>query len=118
LKIDNKKLEKFGTSKLALDCNSDKLKGFFPTWDRVKNKCCGCCQPKGSGIDQITGVDPLFKDVDDVFGDELRNAQYALRLAIKGTGILEMDQYVLHPFVRVHVIDIRDRRYLQKSDPA
>jgi len=91
LKVDNKKLDKFGASKLELDCKNEKLKGFFPAWDRFKNMCCGCCRPKGSGIEQITNVDPLFKDVDDVFGDELRNASYALRLAIKGTGILEMD---------------------------
>ena len=39
----------------------------------------------------------------------------ALKLTIKGTGILEMDEYVLHPFVRIHIIDRKTSKYLKKS---
>lgn len=39
----------------------------------------------------------------------------ALKLTVKGTGILPMDEHVLHPFVRVHIIDTDTSKYLQKS---
>lgn len=39
-------------------------------------------------------------------------------MSVHGTGILEMDQYVLHPFVRIHVIDLSTNKYLAKSDPT
>lgn len=42
--------------------------------------------------------------------------QAALKLTIKGTGILDMDEYVLHPFVRIHIIDRDTSKYLQKSN--
>ena len=42
--------------------------------------------------------------------------ELALRLVVSGTGILEMDQNVLHPFVRVHIIDLNTNKYLAKSN--
>ena len=44
----------------------------------------------------------------------------ALKIGIKGTGILEMNEgseFVLHPFVRIHIIDRTTSKYLKKSDP-
>jgi len=41
---------------------------------------------------------------------------YAIKLNVNGTGILEMDQHVLHPFVRIHIVDLNTHMYLAKSD--
>ena len=42
--------------------------------------------------------------------------ELALRLEVSGTGILEMDQNVLHPFVRVHIVDLNSNKYLALSN--
>ena len=47
---------------------------------------------------------------------ELKPEKLAVRLSVCGTGILEMDPNVLHPFVRVHIIDMSTKKYLAKSD--
>ena len=38
-------------------------------------------------------------------------------MKVCGTGILEMDEHVLHPFVRIHVVDMNTSKYLKKSKP-
>lgn len=45
-----------------------------------------------------------------------KDSKFAIKLGVKGTGILEMDQHVLHPFVRIHIIDLKTRKYLAKHD--
>ena len=66
----------------------------------------------------MTAETPIFANFDDAFGqDAIVNATRALKIVVNGTGILEMDQYVLHPFVRIHILDIRNRRYLSKQKP-
>jgi hypothetical protein len=39
---------------------------------------------------------------------------YALKLRIKETGSLKLDPYLLHPFVRVSVVDMNTCKYLAK----
>jgi hypothetical protein len=41
-----------------------------------------------------------------------------LKLIVKNTGILEMDQNVLHPFVRIHIVDMNTNKYLAKDKPS
>ena len=53
------------------------------------------------------------------FSDEFKEPyqkNLALRLHIKETGSLLLDPNVLHPFVRVHVVDMNTCKYLAKSD--
>ena len=40
-----------------------------------------------------------------------------LKLTIKGSGVLQLDEYVLHPFVKVHIIDMTKNMYLAKQNP-
>mmetsp|Transcript_11084 Transcript_11084/g.18565 ORF Transcript_11084/g.18565 Transcript_11084/m.18565 type:complete len:571 (-) Transcript_11084:750-2462(-) len=49
---------------------------------------------------------------------EQRNSKssFGLKLRVKGTGILEMDPNVIHPFVRIHICDMNTHKYLAKSD--
>lgn len=41
---------------------------------------------------------------------------FGLKLKVKGTGILEMDPDVIHPFVRIHIVDLKTNKYLAKSE--
>ena len=78
--------------------------------DKLRAACCG---PKEWGRKQITSQAPLFT-FEEHF-PELAAYSYALKLTVKGTGILEMDEHVLHPFIRVHVLDLDTGRYLAKD---
>lgn len=40
----------------------------------------------------------------------------AIRVRVKGTGSLDLDEHVLHPFVRVHVVDMATQKYLAKDE--
>ena len=40
-----------------------------------------------------------------------------MKITVKETGYLQLDPAVIHPFVRVHVIDMKTGKYLAKSDP-
>lgn len=71
---------------------------------------------KDGGIKQIQNRAHLF-EFDEMFPDQKLDSQkYAIKLNVRGTGILEIDQYVLHPFVRIHVIDMDTHKYLRKTD--
>lgn len=39
----------------------------------------------------------------------------AIKIAIKSTGSLELDEHVLHPFVKMHFVDMRTNKYLSKE---
>ena len=96
-----------------LDMGDNRIYGKYPGLDKFKLKC-NCFKNKQGGIKQISDNKALFS-FGEMFPD-IHNAGYGMKLSIKGTGILEMDQYVLHPFVRVHIIDMNTNKYLKKSD--
>lgn len=41
----------------------------------------------------------------------------ALKIKVKESGSLLLDPNVTHPFVRIHIIDMRTCKYLAKTDP-
>ena len=41
---------------------------------------------------------------------------YGLKLKVNQTGILEMDENVVHPFVRIHIIDMQTNKWLGKTN--
>ena len=41
----------------------------------------------------------------------------ALKMKILQTGSLILDPNMIHPFVRVHIIDMKTYKYLAKSNP-
>ena len=47
--------------------------------------------------------------------EEDRTKNYGLKLKVNQTGILEMDENVVHPFVRVHIVDLQNNKWLGKS---
>ena len=40
-----------------------------------------------------------------------------MRVGVKETGYLQLDPCVVHPFVRVHIIDMKTGKYLAKKNP-
>ena len=48
---------------------------------------------------------------------ELINKNVGIKLSVRNTGILEMDEHVMHPFVRIHIVDLKTNKYLAKSNP-
>ena len=92
--------------------------GKFPQSDKLKAGCCRCLYGTQSKIEEISSeaLGPLFS-FDEYFQEGKDEAAgRALKLTIKGTGILEMDENILHPFVRVHIVDLETKKYLAKSE--
>lgn len=87
------------------------IKSKFGAWESVK----AAVSKKQATVDQIREKPALFS-FEDMYSDP-ENQQHGVKLEIKGTGIMEMDEYVLHPFVRIHIIDMNTKKYLAKSDP-
>ena len=76
---------------------------------------CGCYK-QISPIDMIRALPPLFK-----FEEQFREEKFrkmAVKLKICETGSLVLDHFMIHPFVRVHIVDMRTHKYLAKSDAA
>ncbi len=58
---------------------------------------------------------PLFK-FEERYKDP-RQQKLAIRLKVVGTGSLELDHCMMHPFVKVHIVDLDTYKYLAKSKP-
>jgi hypothetical protein len=58
---------------------------------------------------------PLFK-YEEQYKDE-KYHKMAMKIKICETGSLVLDQHVVHPFVRVSIVDMDTYKYLAKSDP-
>ena len=89
-----------------------RIRSKFPLSDKIKLGM-NFLKPKTGGIEQIKNNMPLF-NFKDMYPEVDKNM--ALKLNVLGTGILNMDQHVLHPFVRIHIVDLNTNKYLAKSD--
>ena len=63
----------------------------------------------------MTERKPLFQ-FKDQFKDEKYN-KMAMKIKIMETGSLLLDSNMVHPFVRIHVVDMNTYKYLAKSKP-
>ncbi len=92
-------------AKLADPINVQKLiTPQFPLSDRLILSMCQCCYTKPSFAEEMLAEKPLFS-YEDEFKEQYQQ-KLALKIKIKGTGSLQLDPNVLHPFVRMHIIDI------------
>ena len=80
-------------------------------------RCTRYCCCKGE-LDRAKNMydnqTPMFK-----FEEEFKDPKYdnyAVKLKVKETGSMAIDPNLLHPFVKVHIIDMRTCKYLKKSD--
>jgi len=49
--------------------------------------------------------------------DSPNESQHKIEIKINKSGPLDLDQFILHPFVKVHIIDLNTYKYLAKRDP-
>ena len=98
-----------------LNMDDVRITSKFSLGNRIKkglSKVTACCKTPYKTAAEIRDTAPMFT-FEDMFPGH-KNKKLALKLDIHGTGILEMDQHVLHPFVRVHIVDLRTNKYLAK----
>lgn len=103
-----------------------RIKSKFTFYDKFKEcllRFTSCCKRRWATAERIRAQDGFFDSINQYlnFPKEEDRPQYnakelALRLEVSGTGILEMDQNVLHPFVRVHIVDLNSNKYLALSN--
>lgn len=112
-------------SDYKINLDDPRIKSKFSIGDKIKKAflpCTRCCKKPWATVEKILESKPFFDSIKEYFpkNDEGRPMydakELALRLEVNGTGILEMDQNVLHPFVRVHIVDLNTNKYLQKSN--
>ena len=87
----------------------------FPWLDKLALNL-NCCRRSTPYSDYINGIPPQFE-----FKEEFKENFYdglALKLKVKETGSMLLDPNVMHPFVRIHIIDMNTAKYLAKSDSS
>lgn len=84
----------------------------FPLGDRISLALFGCFH-KLTPIEEMKKRTPLFK-FEEQYKDEKYN-RMALKLKILETGSLLLDPKMIHPFVKIHVVDMGTCKYLAKS---
>lgn len=89
------------------------IRSKYPLGDRVSLAMCGCYSDVNP-CQTMKLMPPLFK-FEEQFKDE-KYKKMACKLKICETGSLVLDENMIHPFVRVHVIDMDTYKYLAKAD--
>ena len=87
----------------------------FPLSERVlvKMKNSMICQKRLTFVDELLKVDPKYKANPPV-NMQLLTEKIA-EFQIIESSHLEMDPNVIHPFVKIHIVDIKTGAYLKKS---
>ena len=91
----------------------------IPPWDRIKASVFRCAI-RDTPIQKMKAAPPLIK-FENVFFDYSDRAKYqrqAMELKIFQTGSMVLDSNMIHPFVRVHVVNLKTCKYLAKEDFA
>lgn len=97
----------------------------FPFWDRVGISCTGftkfCVRSDESYI-QSTYTSELMKGqsqgINERYMPVLQNFRNkVVYLKIHDTNGLELDPHIIHPFVKIHFIDLNTHQYLKKPNP-
>ena len=92
----------------------DTIRRKFPLGDRLSLAMFACCANSLTPVQILKNLPPLFK-----FEEQFKHEKYAkmaLKLKVCETGSLVLDHHLIHPFVRVHIVDLETYKYLSKSD--
>mmetsp|Transcript_39561 Transcript_39561/g.38073 ORF Transcript_39561/g.38073 Transcript_39561/m.38073 type:complete len:121 (-) Transcript_39561:180-542(-) len=95
-----------------LNMNLDVLRKKFPLSDRFSLCLCGCGLSQ-TPIQMISAQKPLYSFEDHY--KEARHSYQALKIKVAETGSLMLDPNMIHPFVRIHFVDLTTNKYLRKS---
>jgi jouberin len=84
----------------------------FPLKERMASTTLGLitCKSKQTFVDQITTAKPApnLKELSDA-----KNRVF--KITINETSQLELDPNLMHPYVKVHIVDLASGNYVQKS---
>lgn len=98
------------------------IRNGFPFWERISAACMGCAKACSATERFITAG--FTSDTMKVESGEITERMRIVMdqfhgkvvyLKIYDTGGLELDPHIIHPFVRVHVIDLTKNAYKTKS---
>ncbi len=101
-----------------ISMQDQRIKDCFPWADKVWHSCvmtcCGCLgQRYNSTAEMLQGIGkPGQTFPREKYEDKI------MKLAVNCTGLLELDDKTVHPFVRAHIVDIRTGKYLAKRNPS
>lgn len=85
----------------------------FPFWAKSNLNACACCYKNEAIIQTTSQAPPLF-----TFKEVFKEKQYdrkCLEVEIMKTGQLKMDANMVHPFIKMHIIDLNTQKYLGKQ---
>jgi len=87
----------------------------FPKLDRLSLFLCGCAYRSNPVIQTMKEKASLF-EFKDVFKEDSFKDR-AMELRVLGTGSLVLDSKMIHPFVKIHIVDLNTCKYLAKQNP-
>jgi hypothetical protein len=97
-----------------LNMNIPLIRKKFPLGDRISLALCGCGKSLNP-VQIMRNQSPLFT-FEQQFKDEKYN-KMAMKVKVNETGSLILDPHMVHPFVRIHIVDMDTYKYLAKSKP-
>ena len=90
------------------------IRSKYPLGDRMALALSCCCKSLAP-VDVLRANPATFQ-----FTDEFKlpfQQDLGLKIGVKETGYLQLDPCVVHPFVRVHIVDLKTGKYLAKREP-
>lgn len=106
----------------VLTMDNPRIKGGFPFWERIGTNCMGCARCCGSQDHFVSRgfSSTVMKAETGEITEKMRMIldqfhERVVYLKIHDTGGLELDPNLIHPFVRIHVIDLNTDSYKAKT---
>lgn len=95
--------------------NLPAIRSKYPLGDRFA-LAINCCKSAMTPAEYIRGLKPALQ-----FDEEFKKPhqqELGLKIGVQETGYLQLDPCIVHPFVRVHIIDMETGKYLAKKSPS
>lgn len=92
----------------------DPIRSKYPMGDRFA-LWMNCCKRAETPAQILQNI-PVMLTFEEEFKESYQQ-ELGLKIGVKETGYLQLDPCIVHPFVRVHIIDLKTGKYLAKKDP-
>ena len=89
--------------------NLPAIRSKYPMGDRFA-LAINCCKRAETPAQILKNIPVMF-----TFQEEFKQPfqqELGLKIGVKETGYLQLDPCIVHPFVRVHIVDLRTGKYL------